>query len=92
MFSELKKVFIEELGKHDISTQYFLDTIKQMPADEGGNKQFLECYLNELRQARDNSVLLGLLSFNMDYISYHFTWVFARKMWFKWYNAYDGRL
>ena len=78
-FNDLKKTCREELQTSELTTKLFVDTLKQMPADEMGHEQFQENFLSVLYQSSDFSELMGKLGFNMHYLSYQLMDFFGEK-------------
>ena len=71
-FKDLKKTMKENLKRCDVSVGKVTETLKSLSADDSiDHKLFSEADLDVFDQATNNSMLLGQLDFNMDYLSYH---------------------
>ena len=71
-FKKLKISFKDELNQNKIGEEKVVEELKKLKACKRGYYcQFQDGYLNELCQAADNSELIGMLNFSMDYLSYH---------------------
>ena len=70
-FNKLKKACRECLEKCKITVRRVTDALTDLPADDvDEHKQFLTSHLKILYRANDTDELIGMLSFNMDYLSY----------------------
>ena len=70
-FSELKKACRECLEKCKITVKRVTNALTDLPADDvDEHKQFIENHSVALLQASDHYELFGMLSYNMNYLSY----------------------
>ena len=71
-FNTLKIGSRECLKKMKITINQVADALMSLPADDiDEHKQFLEANLKAIYQAVDHYELIGVLSLNMNYLSYH---------------------
>ena len=71
-FNQLKQRCAENLQNKNVSVRKVVQTLTDLPADDiDEHKMFLEEKLIDLFKAPDPVVLIGQLSFNMNYLSYH---------------------
>ena len=71
-FNELKRDCRESLQKKKVPVFQVVDALTDLPADDvDEHKQFLESHISVYYHANDHAELIGQLSFNMNYLSYH---------------------
>ena len=71
-FNHLKEATLENLERYNIPVERVVETLRLLSADDNGDhKLFTENHMTVFEQAGSNSVLIGHLDFNMDYVSYH---------------------
>ena len=71
-FNKLKRECRESLQKKRVHVSEVVDALTDLPADDiDEHKQFLESNISVYYQANDHAELIGQLSFNMNYLSYH---------------------
>ena len=71
-FKHLKKATLESLEKYRIPVNRVAETLRSLSADgDDDHKLFTEKHMSVFEEAGSNSVLIGHLDFNMDYLSYH---------------------
>ena len=71
-FNQLKQRCAENLQNKNVSVRKVVQTLTNLPADDiDEHKMFLEEKLIDLFKAPDPVVLIGQLSFTMNYLSYH---------------------
>ena len=71
-FNRLKMECRDDLEKKRVPVRKVVDALTNLPADDvEEHKQFLQSNLNIYYQANDHAELIGQLSFNMNYLSYH---------------------
>ena len=59
------------LTKKNIPVPQVVDALTDLPADDVDEHQFLESRVSAYYEAKDHAVLIGQLSFHMNYLSYH---------------------
>ena len=71
-FNQLKQRCVENLQKRSVPVRKVVQTLTDLPADDiDEHKMFLERKLKDLYEAPDHDMLIGQLSLNMNYLSYH---------------------
>ena len=70
-YNNLKKATVENLERYNIPVERVVETLRELSADDNGDHKLLtENHMTVFEQAGSNSVLIGQLDFNMDYLSY----------------------
>ena len=71
-FNQLKRDCRDGLTKKNIPVPQVVDALTDLPADDvDEHKHFLESCVSAFYEAKDHTVLIGQLSFHMNYLSYH---------------------
>ena len=79
-FNRLKKECRGSLQKKKVPVFQVVDALTDLPADDfDEHKQFLESHISVYYRANDHAELIGQLSFNMNYLSYHLLDYLANK-------------
>ena len=71
-FLALKRATFESLETHHIPAESVTDSLKSLsPDDISEHKMFSDDQMDVLEKADNQSMLIGQLDYNMDYLSYH---------------------